>query len=184
MNSHQLSVSVLNLANTCVLYLVDTSIYAENIPVDCPTLQIQAPGFTDIVTIEVQPGFNNYWTACDLELQLTNCENLASDLPDGIYVIRYSVSPNETMYVEYNHLRIAKLLKMIHNLLCCLDVPDCEPQGEIAKKIKEISELRVMLMAAVANAEYCHKPTKAMAIYNYVMKEVKKLSCSCGCEQC
>lgn len=184
MNSHQLSIDIPEIINDCVLHIIDTSSYMQYVTPECPTLQIQVPGFTDIVTIEVQPGFNLSLTACDLEIQLHNCDNLRNSLPDGVYVIRYSLSPNEDFYVEYNHLRTVNLEKRIYDLLCCLDLSACVPMGEEKAKLDSIHTLTVMLKAAKANVEFCHFPTKGINMYNFVNKEIKKLACHCGCASC
>jgi len=69
-------------------------------------------------------------------------------------------------------------------LLCCLDVPNCEPVGPMKEKLREINLLSTMLKAAKAKVEYCHNPEEGMAIYTYVLAKLDKLSCGCGCGTC
>lgn len=184
MNSHQLSIDIVNIANPNSLYIVDTSKYINGLPVSCNTLEIQAPGFEDVISIEVESGFTLSLNACDLELQLHNCGNTSNPLPDGIYIIRYSIKPNDEVYVEYNHLRTTKLDNKIYDILCCLDVAACEPQGDLKEKLSKLNLLRTMLLAAKSNVEFCHHPNKGMEIYKYVQKELNKLACGCGCLNC
>ena len=185
MAQHALSLEFPDTLNNCLLRIVDMSTYNQNVPVECPKLQITAPGFTTAAEItDMGTEFAVNLTACDLDLQLTNCESYRNDIPDGIYVIRYSVAPNDVVYVEYNHLRISQALNRINDLLCCLDVPNCEPVGPIQQKLREINLLSTMLKAAKAKVEYCHNPTEGMAIYTYVIAQLKKLACGCGCGTC
>jgi hypothetical protein len=185
MAQHALSLEFPDTLNNCLLRIVDMSTYNQNVPVECPKLQITAPGFTTAAEItDMGTEFAVNLTACDLDLQLTNCESYRNDLPDGVYVIRYSVAPNDVVYVEYNHLRVSQALNKINNLLCCLDVPNCEPVGPIKEKLREINLLSTMLKAAKAKVEYCHNPEEGMAIYTYVLAKLDKLSCSCGCGTC
>jgi hypothetical protein len=185
MAQHALSLEFPDTLNNCLLRIVDMSTYNQNVPVECPKLQITAPGFTTAAEItDMGTEFAVNLTACDLDLQLTNCESYRNDLPDGVYVIRYSVAPNDVVYVEYNHLRISQALNKINNLLCCLDVPNCEPVGPMKEKLREINLLSTMLKAAKAKVEYCHNPEEGMAIYTYVLAKLDKLSCSCGCGTC
>ena len=185
MAQHALSLEFPDTLNNCLLRIVDMSTYNQNVPVECPKLQITAPGFTTAAEItDMGTEFAVNLTACDLDLQLTNCESYRNDLPDGIYVIRYSVAPNDVVYVEYNHLRVSQALNKINNLLCCLDVPNCEPVGPMKEKLREINLLSTMLKAAKAKVEYCHTPEEGMAIYTYVLAKLDKLSCSCGCGTC
>lgn len=185
MAQHQLALEIPDTLNTCLLRIVDMSTYNENVPVECPTLQITAPGFTTAAEItDMGTEFAVNLTACDLGLQLTNCGTFRNALQDGIYVIRYSVAPNEVVSVEYNHLRISDALTQINDLLCCLDVPNCEPVAPMKEKLREVTFLSTMLKAAKAKVEYCHNPTEGMAIYTYVMAQLKKLACGCGCGTC
>jgi len=185
MAQHQLALEFPDTLNNCLLRIVDMSTYNQNVPVECPKLQITAPGFTTAAEItDMGTEFAVNLTACDLGLQLTNCDSYRNDLPDGVYVIRYSVAPNDVVYVEYNHLRISQALNKINNLLCCLDVPNCEPVGPMKEKLREINLLSTMLKAAKAKVEYCHNPEEGMAIYTYVLAKLDKLSCSCGCGTC
>jgi hypothetical protein len=75
-------------------------------------------------------------------------------------------------------------MNKINELLCCLDVPNCEPQVPIKAKLQEVQLLTTMLKAAKAKVEYCHSPSQGMAIYNYVVTRLDKLSCGCGCGTC
>lgn len=185
MAQHQLALEIPDTLNTCLLRIVDMSTYNQNVPVECPKLQITAPGFTTAAEItDMGTEFAVNLTACDLGLQLTNCASTSNSLPDGVYVVRYSIAPNEIVYVEYNHLRTTQALNKINSLLCCLDVPNCEPQEPLKKKLQEIQLLSTMLKAAKAKVEYCHNPSQGMAIYTYVVGRLTKLSCGCGCETC
>lgn len=186
MAQHKLSLEVPDTLNTCILRVIDTSIYSDLVPLECGKLQVTPPGFTESYTVEYDPGFVENITLCDLGIQTTNCETYNNDFPDGVYVLRYSVAPNETVYVEYNHLRITKALNRMNNLLCCLDVPDCAPQGKIKETLKEIHILDAMLKAAKAQVEYCQKPNHGTNILAYVNERLKKLHgiAGCGCVNC
>ena len=95
MANHILSLEVPTVMNTCILTIMDTSIYTDLIPVVCETLNITVPGFTYSVQLDVTQGFLDHITACDLNLQTVNCGTELVDIPDGIYIIKYSVSPND-----------------------------------------------------------------------------------------
>ena len=185
MAQHALSLEIPDTLNSCLLRIVDMSTYNQNVPVDCPKLQITAPGFTTAAEItDMGTEFAVNLTACDLGLQLTNCDTTRNSLADGVYVIRYSVAPNDVVYVEYNHLRVTEALNKINELLCCLDVPNCEPVGPMKEKLREINLLSTILKAAKAKVEYCHNPSHGMDMYKYVIAKLDKLACGCGCGTC
>lgn len=178
MANHVLSLEVPDVLNTCIIKLFDTSVYATGMPVVCPTLDITVPGFNYASELSVTPGFNLTLTACDLGLQSNGCDTSEyANLPDGVYIIKYSVSPNEFVFVEYNHLRITQALNKYYNILCELDVADCDPPAHVEEKLKQLRAIKTFLDAAKAKVEFCHEPDKGMRIYNYALKLLNKIDC-------
>jgi hypothetical protein len=186
MANHVLSLEVPFVMNSCVLKIFDTSIYATNplLPVTCPTLNITVPGFnysnqiegaamTDFVT-------NGHITlsACDLQLQTVDCGTKYADLPDGIYIIKYSVSPNDLVYVEYNHLRISQAMNKYYNILCDIDANACTPPVQVKKQLEELRLIKMYLEAAKSKVEFCLEPQKGMSLYNYALKLLNKMNCT------
>ncbi len=174
---HILSLEVPTVANCEILSISDTSQYSSLLPTDCPELLITVPGFNSPALIEVTPGFNLNLVACSLGVQTANCGTENTTLPDGIYIIRYSVAPNDEVYVEYNHLRTTALLTLYHEVICGLNLADCEPFSEKQDLINEINYIRLLIDAAVAEVEYCISPNKGMEMYNYAFKRLKKILC-------
>jgi hypothetical protein len=180
MAQHVLSLEAPSTTNKSILRLVDTSVYNTQIPVTCPTLEIAMPGFSSSITIpEVEPGFCNLvLTACDLGIQTVQCGTEYGEIPDGIYVIKWSVSPNDIVYVEYNHMRITQALVMIQNAYCNLDLGTCDPPVQVKDKLTELRLIQSMFEASKSYVEYCHNPNRGMQLYEYAMKRLKKFDCS------
>lgn len=184
---HVLSLHIPHTMNDWSLTIMDTSVYSDLIPISCPTLQVLLPGFTSATTFNensippLAPGFIRHMTACALEVQTTNCGTTYDCLPDGIYVIRYSVSPNDIVYVEYNHLRITQAMKKYQQLLCDLELEACAITKDKQIRLNALQQVKMYLDAAVATVEFCHDPTKGMTIYNYALTLLNKLDCSTGC---
>lgn len=184
MAQNVLSIEAPDTMNKCILRIVDTSIYNPLQLPTCPWLQITLPGFNIPVNFddtEISPGFMLNLTACDLDLQTAGCGTTYDDLPDGIYIIKYSVSPNDQVYVEYNHLRITKALYMIQCILCYLDLAACDPPVAVKQKLDQLTFIRRYLDAAKAKVEFCHEPTKGMELYRYAIKLLDKLACNTDC---
>lgn len=188
MAQHVLSLEAPDTMNKCILRIVDTSVYNQDIPIKCPVLWVTVPGFNYSVQftddaevgnpIQINPGFIVNLTACDLEIQSLNCGTVYNDLPDGIYAIKYAVSPVEHVYVEYNHLRITKALHKYQAILCDLDLAACDPPTSVKEKLNKLRLIRMYLDAAKAQVEYCLQAKKGMELYNYAVKLLDKLSCS------
>jgi hypothetical protein len=184
MAKHSLSLNIPDIMEDCVLRIEDTSVYSSLIPVTCPTLQVLAPGFVtatklnDTTTPVIGVGFTVNLNACDLELQTEECGTEFYSLPDGVYVIKYSVSPNDLVYVEYNHLRINKAMAKYKAILCDLDLGACEPPIDKVETLNKLLKIKMYLEAAKAKVEFCGEPDKGMTIYNYALKLLDKMNCS------
>jgi hypothetical protein len=175
--THKLSLEIPTVLNSCILKIFDTSVYANLLPVTCPTLHVTPPGFNHSIELDFTPGSSPVITACDLTLQTAECGEELYSLPDGIYIIKYSVSPNEVVYVEYNYLRITQALNRYNKILCELDLAACEPTKLVKDKLAKLREVKTYLEAAKAKVEYCHEPQKGIQLYNYALKLLDKLDC-------
>jgi hypothetical protein len=179
MGQHKLSLDIPDILNDCIIRVVDTSAYDPDLPVTCATLNITVPGFstsTEITTLS--QAFSVNLTACDLGIQTEDCGETFSSLPDGIYVVKWSVAPNNYVYVEYNHLRITQTLLRYQKVLCSLDIAGCEPTAKTKEKLRELQYIKTLLYAAKAQVELCHHPDKGMQIFTYAIKLLSKFNCS------
>ena len=184
MANHVLSLEVPFVMNSCVMKIFDTSVYAIPLSVTCPTLNITVPGFSYSNQIEgaVMTNFVNSGhitlTACDLQLQTTQCGTQYVDLPDGIYIIKYSVSPNDQVFVEYNYMRITQAMNKYYKVLCDVDVAACDPPFKIKQRLEELRLIKMYLDASISKVEFCHEPQKGMSLYNYALKLLNKMTCT------
>ena len=189
---HILSLEVPDVANCEILRIYDTSTYADNLGIDCPELLITPPGFHQAALIKVEPNFDLNITACALtvggtantqtvSLQSTNCGTERVQLQDGIYIIKYSVSPNDKVYVEYNYLRTTILLSTYYKKLCELDITPCEPTSTRKQLLAEMKYIRTLIDAAKAKVEYCQSPNEGMELYNFAKKKLQKITCDVCC---
>ena len=178
---HILSLEVPTVANCEILKIVDTSQYASNLAIDCAQLLITPPGSVQVSAIDVQPGFDLNVNACAINLQTSGCDHSRAHLPDGIYIIRYSVSPNEKVYVEYNTLRTTTLLSEYYKKLCDLDITPCEPTSTKQQLLAEMKYIRTLIDAAKAKVEYCQSPNEGMELYKFAKKKLAKITCDVCC---
>mgnify|MGYP000088093831 CR=1 FL=1 len=180
-SKHQLSLELPDTNNIKVLRLFDTSLYAEDLAIDCGTLRITSPGFNLPVAIEILKGFNIVLNACSLGLQRTNCQDASQPIPDGVYVINYSVAPNTSVFVEYNHLRTTQTINKYFNLLCDLEMSGCEPGADVKEKLEELRLIKSFIDAAKAKVEYGHEPQAGMELLIYAQKRLNKYATECAC---
>ena len=179
-SKHILSLEIPTVSNCDLLCINDTSQYSSELAVDCEELLITLPGFSVPVLIKVDKDFDMCLTACTLAIQKSNCGTTQEKIPDGVYIIKYSVSPNSKVYVEYNHLRVTKLLTTYYEVLCDLEVQACQPDSEKQSLLAEMSYIRTVIDAAVANVEYCQSAEHGMQLYNYAKNRLNKIACPSG----
>ena len=177
MNKHILSLAVPTVYNQGVLVIEDTSIYSSLIPVTCPTLQILYPGSNIPVQVPVAEGQRYILNACMLGiLASSNCTDNCPDIPDGIYNIQYSISPNATLYVEYNHLRITKILNRWGDALCKLNMKPCLPSKEEEYELQHLYLIKGFIDAAKLLVENRHENDQGMNLLHYADHLLDKLS--------
>ena len=179
-SKHILSLEIPAVSNCGLLCIKDTSQYSDDLAVDCEELLITLPGYSVPVLIKVNKGFDFCLTACTLALQTANCGDVQDNIPDGIYIVKYSVSPNSKVYVEYNHLRVTKLLTTYYEVLCELDVQACQPSSDKESLLTELNYIRTLIDAAVSNVEYCQSAAHGMQLYNYAKTRLNKIACPSG----
>jgi len=179
---HILSLEVLDVSNTKYLSIRDTSKYAKGLGTDCAELLITPPpakGTTNKKTsiIEVKPGFDLNITACAMNLQLMSCNEIRTDIPDGVYVIKYQLSPHNKTYVEYNHLRTTGLMKMYYEKLCKLELAACEPDSTRKKLMSEMNVIRMLIDGAKSKVKYCSQPDAGIELFNFAKKKLERIVC-------
>ena len=173
-SKHQLSLELPDTNNIKVLRIFDTSFYATDLPVDCGKLLITSPGFNMPAVLDVLPGFNLVLNTCSLGLQQTGCGSYSEVIPDGVYKINYSVSPNSNVFVEYQYLRVVQTLNKWNNLLSMLEMSGCEPDADIKEKLKELQLIKGFIDAAKAKVEYAHDPEAGMELLLFAQKKLNR----------
>lgn len=167
--------------NTHTLTIIDRSLYNSEITIDCQRLLITLPGFTHPITMIVNTGFNKAFNAEDFKLvnySTCNCDMM--DLTDGLYIINYSICPNDEVYVEYNYLRQTKVYKQFFKKLCALQLSTCEESKKIADLLKKLHMIETYLQAAKAYVEECGSPDKGLELHNYAVSLLNKIDVDCS----
>lgn len=177
---HQLSLSIPVTTNKTYLRIIDTSLYSLFAPATCPKLEVTTPGANTSKVFNVDVNFTMMLTTCQLGLQSKDCDN-PQDLPDGNYLIRYSVSPNDKVFVEYNHFRVTNLYEKYAKQMCEFDICAAEPEADKKKLIADLVEIKGYMDAAQIKAEYCNDLKSAQELYDFANKKLTKIGSTNGC---
>jgi len=171
---HQLSLEVPDTNNCSVFRVLDTSIYDPHVPVTCNKLEITSPGFNEPVAIDVISGFNLILNGCTLGIQSAGCGTVSERLPDGIYTIRYSVSPNDKVFVQYHYLRVCMITNKYYNELCKVELAACEPEPDVKDQLAELRLIKSYIDAAKAKVEQCNDLQEGMELLMYAQSRLQK----------
>lgn len=184
---HTLALDIPDTACENIIRIWDASVYGAGLAIDCPRLDIYLPGFsmpiyyspdpTSIPPKTLDPGFIKEFSTADLGI--TGNDQPAGTFPDGLYTIRYSVSPNDTVYVQYYHLRTTHLVNVYYREICKVQLQACEPTAEQHQKMHDLRYIKMYIDAAKAKAEYCHAPVQAVEMYEYAERLLAKYLTGC-----
>ena len=109
---HQLDITYHNTFNCLSIKVEDNSVYDEDLPVLNPILEIKPPGALNYTPFYFP---NKNWKSITL-----NCSTLKlcctkkpckfTNLPDGVYDLKYSIGPNLETMTEFSHMRVCKIM--------------------------------------------------------------------------
>ena len=176
---HFLELDIPDLSCESILKITDISVYGAGLDIDCLRLDIWLPGFsTPTYFTDLLPFFTRNFSPIDFELQHPDTDALIS-LPDGLYTIRFSVSPNDKVYVEYYHLRTTRITNLYYKELCKVQLQNCEPDAEQHQKLHDLRYIKMYIDAAKSKAEYCHSPKQAVEMLAFSEKLLNKYKTGC-----
>lgn len=181
MKKHQLYLDFPDSTNEGILRIEDNSIYTSSIPVNCLTLEITPPGYSSPTVITgLSQGFKLHLNACNMGMLVTGCDESCPILPDGIYNIRLSVSPNTTVYVEYNLMRVVCTLNKWYKTLCWINSTPCSPSPDTLTLIRELQIIYNQIMTAKHLVEDIHDYEVGMEMLLYARKKLSEISRGCS----
>lgn len=188
MAKHILQLDFPDCTNEGVFLIDDISMYnglaagisgstAVGMPVSCANLQITPPGGVTPTMLSVLPQNRLVLNACSIGLApVGSCGNNCPDLPDGMYNIRYSVSPNDQVYVEYKVLRIVRALNRRMRMLCRLGLTPCLPDQDVQEELKDLDIILDYLTSAKLTVENEHQFANGLNQYKFAVELMDKMS--------
>lgn len=175
---HTLSLSYNN--SPCnSLSIQDNSIYDINIPLQNIILEIKPPTKTCFYIFNLQPGWcSKTFTCTDFDLCCGSDET--SLLPDGIYEIKYSVDPNLSTMIEFNHFKVCNLFSAYLSSLCVYFSQRTNYNKTEKENIESnFSEVKRLINFAIYSAEECLDTIQAIFFYNEASSKLKQINNDC-----
>ena len=113
-------------------------------------------------------------------LGLTELGDPLTPLPDGVYTLRYSISPAYINFVEKNIIRVEMLQEKFDEAFMQLDMMECDQAIKTQSKV-ELSTIYFFIQGSVAAANNCD-PITANKLYNKASKMLDTfINNNCGC---
>ena len=171
-----LDILVLPTYNKMLLGVADASTYVTT-PVN-PTIEITVPSFGTVV---LPFTVNNYNLFNSESLGITATGAALVPLPDGIYKLKYSITPAITNYVEKTILRVDQLQERFDEAFMKLDMMECDKAIKTQSKV-DLNTIYFFIQGAIAAANNCALET-ATTLYNQAQKMLNnfvKNNCNCS----
>lgn len=188
MGQHILQLNFPESSNEGIFLIDDISIYdgmasgisgttVPFLPVNCANIQITPPGCITPTSLSVIQGFRLVLNACLLGmLPVNNCVSNCPCINDGMYNVRYSISPNDKVYVEYKVLRIVEAMNRYHKTLCGIGLQPCLPDKEIQYQVQQLDLIYNMLISAKHTVEDLHQFSNGMNLYKFAVELLSKFN--------
>jgi len=141
--------------------IADTSVYPTGFIKVNPTLEVTVPGFSP-KSITFTPSSIQVYNSNTLGITCDDCE--LSNLPDGIYTVKYTLTPAYQYYVERSFMRTNMIYSKLDSYFLKLDFMQCDQALKESQK-KVLDTIEFFIEGAIAAADKC-MPGKAMDLYN------------------
>lgn len=147
----KLSFNVIDTHDFKTLGIVDTSWYNPDITVETPTIEIFPPGFTYAASPFFMIKALNIYNSNGLGITKASCEEELIDLPDGLWKVKYSICPNDKLYIEKFFLKTDKLQCRYTQAFLNLDLSKVDSDSEL-KKRSNLQDIELFIQGAIAAA--------------------------------
>lgn len=178
----KLDLGIVDTHNFKTLGVLDISTYNPMITVEEAKIEITPPGFK----LPAEPFFMirslNVFNSNNVGLTKATCEEELVDLPDGLWKIKYSICPNDKLYIEKVFLKTDKLECKFAQAFLKLDLSDCD-QDNGKCEFEKLQDVEIYIQGAIASANI--KDFKsASTLYkkaNTMLDELLSIHGGCNC---
>jgi len=177
-----LNLLILETHDLRTLGIADYSQYPIGfVPVN-PTIEIIAPSFP-VSTKTFVPNSLNLYNSNDVGITCVTNDCFLTNLPDGYWQVKYSISPAQTYSVTKNFMRTNLLLQRFGEAFLSLDLDHCD-LGTKEQDMRMIDEINYYIQTSIAAGNQCN-PKLAIDTYNIADQMLKKfLKSKCYVSNC
>lgn len=172
----KLDILVIPTYNTLTLGVADASTY-DGAP-SAPTMIITIPGFGDVSIPFNIDDFNIYNSTI---LGITQFGEPLLPLPDGVYTLKYTITPANEYFVVKNIMRVEQLQEKFDAAFMKLDMMECDLAIKTQQKV-DLTSINFFIQGSIAAANNCAIDT-ANKLYNQANKMLNNFmrnGCQCS----
>ena len=136
--------------NTLTLGVADASTYPTDPPVvTAPTIEFTIPGVLAPVSLPFVPNDFNIFNSTSLGLTAVGAD--LAPLPDGVWVITYSVAPAYDNSVTHTIMRTDLIQEKFDNAFMKLDMMECDMAIKTQSKV-QLNSIYYLIQGSIAAA--------------------------------
>ena len=160
-----------------VLGITDISVYSDGDPASA-AIEITPPGF-DAVSIVFNINVLNTFTSETLEITAVDATQVA--LPDGVYIMTYSIVPADAEAITKYVMRIEQLQEKFDAAFMKLDMMECDRAIKAQAKV-ELNTIYFFMQGAVSAANNCaiDEANKLYISANRMLDSFIRSNCGCS----
>jgi hypothetical protein len=179
----KLSFDIIDTHDFKTLGIVDTSWYNPDISIDTPTIEIIPPGYTHSVSPFFMEKALNVYNSNGLGITKASCEEDLLDLPDGLWKVKYSICPNDKLFIERFFLKTDKIQCRYTQAFLNLDLSNLDETSQKRKKnFLEDIELYITGAIAASNNQNAKLASDLYKKADYMLdKYLSDNNLECGC---
>jgi len=171
-----LDILVINTYNAETLGIADNSVY--DIAITAPTINITVPGEAPIALPFVPNDFNVFNST---SLGLTPVGQPLTPLPDGVYLLRYTITPATTYFVDKSIMRTQLIQEKFDSAFMRLDMMECDSAIRMQSKVT-LNSIYYMIQGSIAAANNAAVATanKLYAQADRMLDNFIRTNCGCS----
>ena len=174
----KLDIAVIPTYNVLTLGVMDTSVYPDDPPiVNNPTIEITVPNF-GVATLPFVVSSYNSFNSTDLTITTAGNE---TPLPDGIYRLKYSITPAYLNFVEVTIMRTEKIQEKFDKAFLRLDLMECDGAIKTQSTVT-LNTINFFIQGSIAAANNCaeYESTKLYTQADTMLDNFLKNNCGCS----
>lgn len=174
----RLNFDIIDTHDFKTLGIVDTSWYNPDIAIEEVAIEILPPGYVIAASPFFMVNALNVYNSNSVGITKASCNEELVNLPDGIWKVKYSICPNDKLFVERFFLKTDTIKCRYTQAFLNLDLSNCDNPVSKNKK-KKLDEIEFYIDGAIAAANN-QNPKLANELYNKANKLLNKY----GEDQC